>query len=403
MLGCIYIVKNDVNNLVYIGQTIRGIYKRFAEHIIDSIEFKDESKFHRAMRDIGVEHFYISEICRCDSNDLNSLEIYYIQKYNSYYNGYNSTPGGAGCSGKKTDIDIDKFMIDCHRMSIIDLSLTYKVSVQTIISIIHCMGIDRSDKQIDKKYDYSAIRVFCYDKQFNFLHEYESITQARKALNLPAYAYWNIKQAIHFGSIAYGMRWQRKDDLRFIKDSVECYYNTIFDRDAANNGNKIYMDNYGKYRAIGLKYSDIVGVTALGVCKKCGSRLDKNGVCNKCHIEAKKKDLEDIKEYRVSKIRQYLNEEMNLSEIGKELNISANYVKRLCQEYNIEYKTGHKNETVRMVNPNNLTHRDLDIDTAVDMIIASGISTASKYSVKRGIRDAVISGKIKYGVYWKKL
>ena len=400
MIGCIYIIENDVNNQVYIGQTIRGICKRFAEHIVDSIELKDNSKFHTAMRKIGVEHFYISEICECDSSDLNRLEMYYIQKYDSYFNGYNSTTGGSGCS-RKSDLDIDKFMEDCSKMSIIDLSLTYKVSVQTIISIIHCLGIDRSDKQIDKKYDYSAIAVFCYDKQFNFLHEYESITQAKKAMGLSSYAYWNIKQAIHFGSIAYGMRWQKKDDLRFIRNSVECYYNTVFDRDAAKDGCKIYMDDYGKFRAIGVEYSDIVGVTALGVCEKCGSRLNKNGVCNRCRIEDKKNELRRIKEYRISKIKQCLSENMNLSEIGRELNLSANYIKNLCKEYNIEYNTRHKNETVRIYNPNDLTYRDLDINTAVDIIMSNGVSKASKYCIKGNIRNAAISGKLKYGAYWE--
>ena len=40
MLVNLYIIKNDINNLVYIGQTSESIQRRFAKHIADAL-YKD--------------------------------------------------------------------------------------------------------------------------------------------------------------------------------------------------------------------------------------------------------------------------------------------------------------------------------------------------------------------------
>ena len=54
--GYIYKVTNDVNDKVYIGQTIRTVEQRFNQHIKDSK--KRDCYFHRAMNKYGCEHFF---------------------------------------------------------------------------------------------------------------------------------------------------------------------------------------------------------------------------------------------------------------------------------------------------------------------------------------------------------
>ena len=93
MKGYIYIIRNKINNKVYIGQTTQTINIRFTNHKMASRTGED-TKFYRAMRKYGEENFYPEQLEEVEVKDLNDRERYWIKQYNSYYNGYNSTLGG---------------------------------------------------------------------------------------------------------------------------------------------------------------------------------------------------------------------------------------------------------------------------------------------------------------------
>lgn len=95
-MASIYIIKNTINNKVYIGQTIQPISIRFTNHKMASrIE---DTKFYRAIRKYGEENFYIELLETVPFHDLNEREKFWIKYYDSYYHGYNSTLGGDGVS-----------------------------------------------------------------------------------------------------------------------------------------------------------------------------------------------------------------------------------------------------------------------------------------------------------------
>lgn len=95
-MGLIYKIVNDVNDKVYIGKTTRTLEIRWKDHIKDS-NLKIVSKFHNAINKYGLEHFHIELVEDNIPNEiLNLRERYWIDQYNSYYNGYNSTLGGDG-------------------------------------------------------------------------------------------------------------------------------------------------------------------------------------------------------------------------------------------------------------------------------------------------------------------
>lgn len=95
-MGLIYKIVNDINSLIYIGKTTRSMESRWHDHIKNSY-IQQVSKLHNAMRKYGVEHFHIELVEDKIPNEiLNDREIYWIQQYNSYENGYNSTLGGDG-------------------------------------------------------------------------------------------------------------------------------------------------------------------------------------------------------------------------------------------------------------------------------------------------------------------
>lgn len=49
------------------------------------------------MNKIGIDKFYIKELeCDIPKDKLDEREKYYIEKFNSFYGGYNATVGGKG-------------------------------------------------------------------------------------------------------------------------------------------------------------------------------------------------------------------------------------------------------------------------------------------------------------------
>jgi len=98
-MAYIYIIKNDINNKVYIGKTIWDINKRFKEHCRDSEKRKNEKRpLYNAMNKYGIEHFYIELIEECPTEEASQKEQFWIKYFNSFKNGYNATLGGDGKS-----------------------------------------------------------------------------------------------------------------------------------------------------------------------------------------------------------------------------------------------------------------------------------------------------------------
>lgn len=98
----IYIIKNKINDLVYIGQSV-DIMCRWYAHKQAAKNEKDQShytKIHKSMSELGIENFYIEILEECNYDKLNEREIYWISYYNSYHNGYNMTVGGESNKGE---------------------------------------------------------------------------------------------------------------------------------------------------------------------------------------------------------------------------------------------------------------------------------------------------------------
>jgi group I intron endonuclease len=86
---------NKVNGKRYIGKTI-DFNRRYKEHLEDN-----KSLLERAINKYGIENFDIVILCKDieDKEELNELERYYIQYYNTLTNdgyGYNLAIGGNG-------------------------------------------------------------------------------------------------------------------------------------------------------------------------------------------------------------------------------------------------------------------------------------------------------------------
>ena len=97
MIG-IYKITNIKNNKIYIGKSA-NIERRWKEHVRHSkAQCKRKSAINKAIYEFGVDSFDFQVIQECKEEQLNELEIYYINLYSSRDEdkGYNITQGGAG-------------------------------------------------------------------------------------------------------------------------------------------------------------------------------------------------------------------------------------------------------------------------------------------------------------------
>lgn len=94
----IYIIKNNINNKVYIGQSVNIVARWYAhKQSAKNIKAQDHyTEIHQAMYKHGIDSFYYEILEECSIERLNKREIYYISLYDSYKNGYNMTFGGEG-------------------------------------------------------------------------------------------------------------------------------------------------------------------------------------------------------------------------------------------------------------------------------------------------------------------
>ena len=124
---------------MYIGKTDFIIAQRWKEHLKSYTKKCCEKRpLYDAMTKYGIENFTIEEIENCLSEQSNEREIYWIDFYKTYQNGYNATLGGDGTS-----------YINCQQ--VIGLYQQYKscpkvaaeleIHVETVRKILHSNNI----------------------------------------------------------------------------------------------------------------------------------------------------------------------------------------------------------------------------------------------------------------------
>ena len=181
-MAYIYKITNQLNQKAYIGKTEHlNPHRRWTEHQADA---RNPNRNHRALykaiNKYGIENFIFEVIENTKSPE--EREIYYIQYYDTYHNGYNETLGGDG--SKYLDLpeqDICKYYL--KRQSIKATADYLAHDRATIRKILYKNNIKIFDaKDLAKERQSKAVAKS--DKETNEILEiYPSISEAERQNN----------------------------------------------------------------------------------------------------------------------------------------------------------------------------------------------------------------------------
>lgn len=103
--GFIYVIKNRINNKLYIGQTTQSVENRFKQHL-KCLKSNSVQLISKAIKKYGKSNFYVEILEECLIEELNTKEEYYIELYNSFNDGYNLCKGGNQSRKPKLQLDV---------------------------------------------------------------------------------------------------------------------------------------------------------------------------------------------------------------------------------------------------------------------------------------------------------
>lgn len=193
----------------YIGQTLDEHSRRwgfYAEHR----NYCNGGKIDNARKKYGPKNFKYEVLERISEptkklliDKLNLLEIFYIKKYDSYKNGYNSTPGGRNSySKKRSDSQIGHIVTPETRKKI-----SKKMKLRGPLKLTE----KQEEKRKRKTIEFFSNPIVQYSLNGEFINEWPSATEAGKALGLCRTAIsdcWNKKK-----KQCGGYQWFRKDNI----------------------------------------------------------------------------------------------------------------------------------------------------------------------------------------------
>lgn len=359
MIGNLYIIRNTVNDKVYIGKTYNTIEQRFKEHKNDA-KRGIKNKFYNAIRKYGGDKFYVELIGQFDEGVLEEKEIEYVAKYDSYHNGYNSTLGGGG--KRILELDEKAILSDWeNKMSINGIAKKYKVGHEAIQLMLIQNKVYEAVEPSEK------IGLVAYDENWNrikiFNSRKECITYIRDELNMgiPFSICQRIDEACWKGNIAFSFKWQKRDDV--IYEDKE--FNREYDKNQYLMGNECTTID-GIWFSLEQEDNTYLDVKNRLIKKKEKIKIEKIICPSKEKLEMlvltlsnfEIANMYNVKEATVRRwLRNYnidskfkikqkeirervitlYNQGRTLTEISKELNIATDTVHKIFNEQGIKY------------------------------------------------------------------
>lgn len=176
-MSYVYKITNDVNGKMYIGQTTKTLAERFAEHRKEAGRRRSIGRpLYDAIRAYGIEHFHIEMIEETDCPK--EREVYWVEYYGTFKNGYNATFGGDG----KWYIDYDLVAMTYKQTgSMIDTANLLGICEDSVSSILRIKNEQiRSSAEVSIEKCSKAVNMF--DLNGIYLKTFISIADAARYL-----------------------------------------------------------------------------------------------------------------------------------------------------------------------------------------------------------------------------
>lgn len=198
MNGFIYIIRNTVNNKVYIGQTKVSVTTRWQEHLRHA-KYGDQI-INRAMRKYGIDKFYVETLEICNIDVIDYREMYYIDLYDSTNKskGYNVSIGGKTPKFKRKALSIST-LVDLYKnqgFSLQEIANKFEVTRYIITTELRNAGVEISERYREEE-KFSKINK---ETLIKALQEYKSLRRAAKSLSM---SYTTFRKACIYNNIEY--------------------------------------------------------------------------------------------------------------------------------------------------------------------------------------------------------
>ena len=182
----------------YIGQTITTLARR-ASNIISGNGYKKCPLFWKAIEKYGWTNFQVDILAEAPIPQLDSLEIYYIEQFQSLApNGYNIALGGSSGESKNVYVysaQTGELLEKCNSVS--EASLLTGVNITIISTIINSSNKHRKQShnfifsfEYFPSYDLHLIQrstahqIYVYDLKGRYLTNFFSIREAERSLGI---------------------------------------------------------------------------------------------------------------------------------------------------------------------------------------------------------------------------
>lgn len=141
-MSYIYCITNNINQRQYVGKTNTTIEKRWKQHKKDAPKRNFEKRpLYRAINKYGANNFSIEVLEECPPEESSEREIYWIEKLDTYHNGYNATLGGDGSHY----LDYDKIVSTYKEVgSAQKTAQILGIAITTVFYIMRSYEIDTS-------------------------------------------------------------------------------------------------------------------------------------------------------------------------------------------------------------------------------------------------------------------
>jgi hypothetical protein len=212
--GVIYKITNKLNGHSYIGQTIQKLNERWSNHISESKHLN--RKIHQALRKYGRDNFEICIIDECNSKEeLNIKEAFWVNFYDTYKHGYNSTLGG----------DFNPMLIDEFRQKVIKQLTGRKRNFTPEQRIQYAERILKQGKQFKSGNEHPLSKIVYKINPESFIIEdiFENIISAELKINNKNMN--GITNALKSKFLYRGYYWISKEDYNLHSSNLSLFFN----------------------------------------------------------------------------------------------------------------------------------------------------------------------------------